>query len=178
MRAAKTRTRGWSYWSRRFSNLVVDWKTGPAQMALGTRPFVLFFREVLGVCMAFTRGIFYLFLMTIPLVFQVTYDQLPDIAGLHYIAISVASQFNARAVDRIYAYLKSRNGDNGTPEYRLRAYTFGSRPQLTYNGGYTVSMVARTLLLPAGLPICINGCSSSFPASLKPTNNALKRNLL
>ncbi|KAL4255405.1 hypothetical protein AB1N83_013877 [Pleurotus pulmonarius] len=104
-----------------------------------TRPFVLFFRElilqVLGVCVAFTHGVFYLFLMTIPLVLQVTYHQLPDIAGLHYIVISVASQFNARTMDRIYAHLTSKNGDNGRPEYRL------------------LSMVARTFLLPAGLLI-------------------------
>ncbi|KAF4594382.1 hypothetical protein EYR40_009186 [Pleurotus pulmonarius] len=110
-----------------------------------TRPFMLFFSEpilqVLGVYMAFIYGVFYLFLTTMPLVFEGTYHQRPGIAGLHYIAIGVgltgASQFNARAMDRIYAYLTKKNGDNGRPEYRLP------------------SMVPGTLLLPAGL--LING---------------------
>ncbi|KDQ23017.1 hypothetical protein PLEOSDRAFT_1094703 [Pleurotus ostreatus PC15] len=110
-----------------------------------TRPFMLFFSEpilqVLGVYMAFIYGVFYLFLTTMPLIFEGTYHQRPGIAGLHYIAIGVgltgASQFNARAMDRVYAYLKKRNGDSGRPEYRLP------------------SMVPGTFLLPAGL--LING---------------------
>ncbi|KAF9488438.1 MFS polyamine transporter [Pleurotus eryngii] len=113
-----------------------------------TRPFMLFFSEpiiqVLGVYMAFIYGVFYLFLTTMPLIFEGTYHQRPGIAGLHYIAIGIgltgASQFNALAMDRIYAYLKKRNGDNGRPEYRLPP------------------MVPGTFLLPAGL--LINGWSA------------------
>ncbi|KAF7426593.1 hypothetical protein PC9H_008962 [Pleurotus ostreatus] len=56
--------------------------------------------------------------------------RLPFLAGL-----TGASQFNARAMDHIYTYLKKKNGDNGRPEYRLP------------------SMVPGTLLLPAGLLI-------------------------
>ncbi|KAF4605923.1 hypothetical protein EYR40_004715 [Pleurotus pulmonarius] len=113
-----------------------------------TRPFMLFFNEpilqVFGVYMAFVYGVFYLFLTTMPLIFEGAYHQRPGIAGLHYIAIGVgltgASQFNARVMDRIYAYLKKKNGDNGRPEYRLP------------------SMVPGTLMLPVGL--LINGWSA------------------
>ncbi|KAJ8502615.1 hypothetical protein ONZ45_g11590 [Pleurotus djamor] len=121
------------------------------------RPFMLFFAEpivqLLGLYMAFIYGVFYLFLTTMPSIFEGAYGQAPGIAGLHYIAIGVgltgASQFNARAMDWMYGYLirreQKRNGGGdveggaakglgkGKPEYRLP------------------SMVPGTILLPIGL---------------------------
>ncbi|KAG2137917.1 MFS polyamine transporter [Suillus clintonianus] len=104
------------------------------------RPFALLFREpivqLLGVYMAYIYGIFYLFLTTIPSIFQGVYQQPVGISGLHYISLgiglTVGSQLNARAMDRIYVRLKSKNGGVGKPEFRLPA------------------MFPATLLLPIG----------------------------
>jgi hypothetical protein len=61
---------------------------------------------------------------TIPAIFQDVYHQRVGIAGLHYLALgvglTVGSQLSARFMDRIYLWLKSRNGGVGKPEFRLR----------------------------------------------------------
>ncbi|KAJ7160189.1 MFS polyamine transporter [Mycena filopes] len=106
-----------------------------------TRPFALFFREpivqLLGIYMAFVYGLFYLFLTSMPLMFQGTYGESVGISGLHYLALGVgvsgASQINARLMDYIYKRLKEKYGGEGQPEYRLP------------------SMVPGTIALPAGL---------------------------
>ncbi|KAI0077547.1 MFS polyamine transporter [Panus rudis PR-1116 ss-1] len=105
------------------------------------RPFALFVREpivqLLGVYMAFIYGLLYLFLTTIPGIFEGVYHERVGIAGLHYIALGVgltgASQINARSMDKIYMYFKKKNGGNGRPEFRLPP------------------MFPGTILLPAGL---------------------------
>ncbi|KAJ6508226.1 MFS polyamine transporter [Mycena sanguinolenta] len=108
-----------------------------------TRPFVLLFNEpiiqVLGLYMAYIYGLFYLFLTSMPLMFQGVYGENVGISGLHYLALGVgvtgASQINARFMDRIFRYLKEKNGGEGRPEYR------------------TPSMVPGTVALPIGLLI-------------------------
>ena len=64
--------------------------------------------------------------MTIPSIFQDVYHDRLGIAGLHYLAFGVGlmagSQINARYMDRVYKYLKSRNGGVGKPEFRLREF--------------------------------------------------------
>ena len=59
-------------------------------------------------------------------VFTKTYNESVGIAGLHFLAIGIglfsASQINARFIDRIYVYLKGRNGGVGEPEFRLREF--------------------------------------------------------
>ncbi|KAH9945465.1 MFS polyamine transporter [Epithele typhae] len=107
------------------------------------RPFALFVREpivqLLGVYMAFLYGTLYIFLTTMPSIFEGTYHQDVGIAGLHYFALGVglsgASQINARTLDKVYRYLKDRNGGVGRPEFRLPP------------------MVPGSLLLPIGLLI-------------------------
>ncbi|KAL4244382.1 MFS transporter superfamily protein [Abortiporus biennis] len=92
-----------------------------------TRPFQLFYYEpiiqLLGLYMAFIYGLLYLFLTTMPSIFEGVYQERVGIAGLHYIALGVgltgASQINARFMDRIYIYLKNKNGGVGRPEFRL-----------------------------------------------------------
>lgn len=94
-----------------------------------TRPFALFAREpivqALGLYMAFIYGLLYLFLTTIPGIFEGVYGEEVGIAGLHYFALGVgltgASQINARVMDKIYVHFKNKNGGKGRPEYRLRA---------------------------------------------------------
>ncbi|KAG5641468.1 hypothetical protein DXG03_005131, partial [Asterophora parasitica] len=108
-----------------------------------TRPFVLFAREkiaqLLGIYMAFIYGLFYLFLTTMPAIFEGIYREKTSIAGLHYIALGIgltfASQINARYMDKIYIYFKNKNNGLGEPEFRLP------------------SMVPGTIILPAGLLI-------------------------
>lgn len=96
--------------------------------------------------MAFIYGIFYrnlgpfsnrhhrltsfpaVFLVTIPAIFSDIYKQSIGIAGLNYISLgiglTVASQVNARYMDRIYVYLKKRNNGVGEPEFRVRTSLF------------------------------------------------------
>ncbi|RPD55141.1 MFS polyamine transporter [Lentinus tigrinus ALCF2SS1-7] len=105
------------------------------------RPFMLFVREpiiqLLGTYMAFVYGTLYLFLTTLPTIFQGVYRESIGIAGLNYIALGLGlsgvSQINARLIDVVYKRLCARNGGAGKPEYRLP------------------SMVPGTFLLPIGL---------------------------
>ncbi|KAK0451313.1 MFS polyamine transporter [Desarmillaria tabescens] len=98
------------------------------------RPFTLFVREpivqIVALYMAFLYGVFYLYLTTIPTIFREVYHENTSIAGLHYIALgiglSMSSQTNARYMDRIYKYLKERNGGVGEPEFRVPAMVPGS----------------------------------------------------
>ena len=89
--------------------------------------------------MAFIYGVFYctspflvrsgsskrftVFLTTIPAIFSTIYHEKPGIGGMNYISLGIgltgASQLNARYMDRIYVYLKKRNGGVGEPEFRL-----------------------------------------------------------
>ncbi|KAF9458415.1 MFS polyamine transporter [Collybia nuda] len=106
-----------------------------------TRPFVMFAHEtiiqLLGIYMAFMYGVFYLFLTTVPGIFENIYHEKTSIGGLHYIALGVgltmASQVNARVMDRVYIHFKGKNNDVGEPEFRLPP------------------MVPGTVLLPIGL---------------------------
>jgi hypothetical protein len=99
-----------------------------------SRPFALFAHEpivqLLGIYMAYLYGSLYLFLTTIPSIFQGIYQQPVGIAGLHYIALGIgliaASQLNAKTMDKIYIYLKSKHGGVGRPEFRLPAMVPGS----------------------------------------------------
>ncbi|KAF8498757.1 MFS polyamine transporter [Russula emetica] len=91
------------------------------------RPFKLFIFEpivqLLGVYMAFVYGLLYIFLTTIPTTFQDVYHDRVGVAGFHYLALGaglvIASQTNARLMDRIYKVLKARYGGVGRPEFRL-----------------------------------------------------------
>ncbi|KAG2137983.1 major facilitator superfamily domain-containing protein [Suillus clintonianus] len=99
-----------------------------------SRPFALFAHEpivqLLGIYMAYLYGLLYLFLTTIPSIFQGVYQQSTGISGLHYIALGIglvgASQLNARTTDKIYVHFKNKNGGVGKPEFRLPAMVPGS----------------------------------------------------
>ncbi|EIW85582.1 MFS polyamine transporter [Coniophora puteana RWD-64-598 SS2] len=98
------------------------------------RPFVLFWYEpivqALGIYMAYLYGILYLCLTTMPTIYQDIYHMKLGPAGLNYIALGIglsgASQLNSRTMDRIYAYLKRKNGTEGKPEYRLPSMAIGT----------------------------------------------------
>lgn len=93
------------------------------------------------------------FLTAIPSIFANIYHDKPGIAGLHYVALGVgltgASQVNARLLDRIYIYLKSKNGGVGEPEFRLRSL-FSFYPDVILIH-YPASMVPASVILPVGL---------------------------
>ena len=63
---------------------------------------------------------------SLPDIFSNVYSESVGIGGLHYIALGVGltgfSQLNARTMDKIYVYLKNRNGGVGKPEFRLREF--------------------------------------------------------
>ncbi|KAI0654246.1 MFS polyamine transporter [Cubamyces menziesii] len=91
------------------------------------RPFILFAKEpiiqLVSLYLAFIYGVIYLVIATIPPVFADIYHERPGYIGLHYIALGlglfVASQINARMLDRVYVALKKRNNGQGEPEFRL-----------------------------------------------------------
>jgi hypothetical protein len=112
-----------------------------------SRPFILFVHEpivqLLAVYMSYLYGTLYrktfyfpwmcshivsVFLTTIPSIFQGTYQQSVGIAGLHYLSLGIglflASQLNAHTMDKVYIYLKSKNGGVAKPEFRLRSSLF------------------------------------------------------
>lgn len=99
-----------------------------------SRPFILFVHEpivqLLGVYMAYLYGTLYLFLTTIPSIFQGIYQQPVGIAGLHYISLGIgltlASQLNSITMDKVYIHLKSKHGGVAKPEFRLPAMVPGS----------------------------------------------------
>ncbi|KIP04994.1 hypothetical protein PHLGIDRAFT_108834 [Phlebiopsis gigantea 11061_1 CR5-6] len=107
------------------------------------RPFVLFAQEpiiqLFGIYLAFIYGTVYLVLTTFPDIFTNIYHENAGIAGLHYISLgiglTVASQGNARLLDKVYKHLKNKNNGVGKPEYRL------------------LVVIPTTFLLPIGLLI-------------------------
>ncbi|TDL17903.1 MFS polyamine transporter [Rickenella mellea] len=125
------------------------------------RPFAIFFREpivqLLGLYLAFTFGIIYLLLTTIPAIFQGTYHFRIGIAGLHYISLgigaSIANQLSARITDRVYAYLKKRNDGIGQPEFRLPTMVLGTvlLPVGLLLTGWTAEHAAPWILLDIGI---------------------------
>ncbi|KAJ7591012.1 MFS polyamine transporter [Mycena floridula] len=98
------------------------------------RPFALFIQEpiiqIIGIYMALVYGIFYLFLTTLPTIFTDVYHESPGIGGLNYLALGIGltgfSQVNARYMDKLYVYLKNKNGNVGRPEFRVPAMVPGS----------------------------------------------------
>ncbi|THH30522.1 hypothetical protein EUX98_g3665 [Antrodiella citrinella] len=98
------------------------------------RPWKMFFLEpiiqLMGVYMAFIYGLMYLYLNTIPSIYQGVYHESTGIAGLHYLAFGIgltgASQLNARYMDKVYVYCRKRNGGVGRPEFRLPAMVPGT----------------------------------------------------
>ncbi|OSD01877.1 MFS polyamine transporter [Trametes coccinea BRFM310] len=91
------------------------------------RPFALAIYEpiiqVLAAFLSFVYGTLYLFLTTIPSIYQGVYKEDVGIAGFHYFALGIgmtaASQVNGRFMDISYKWLVARYGQQGKPEYRL-----------------------------------------------------------
>lgn len=71
-------------------------------------------------------GLMYLVLTSIPGIFEGVYHESIGIVGLHYISLSIgfsiAAQFNSRFIDKVYIYLRDKNGGIGKPEFRLREF--------------------------------------------------------
>lgn len=113
---------------------------------------------------------------TIPPIFANIYHERPGHIGLHYIALGlgayrqralysrsseayqhdaglfIASQTNARVIDRVYVALKKRNNDQGEPEFRLRKPTLHpASDKLELTRVYIATVVPGTILIPAGL---------------------------
>ncbi|TCD61885.1 hypothetical protein EIP91_007789 [Steccherinum ochraceum] len=86
--------------------------------------------QLLGLYMAFIYGLMYLYLNTVPLVYEGVYHQRTGIAGLHYLAFGIglsgASQLNAAFMDKTYVYFTNKSGGKGRPEYRLPIMILGS----------------------------------------------------
>ncbi|KAJ7602914.1 MFS polyamine transporter [Mycena polygramma] len=114
------------------------------------RPFQLLVSEpilqVLGLYMAFIYGTIYLFLTSMPLMFQHTYGETLGISGLNYIALGLglisAAIFSAYTMDRFFRYYKENHGGVVEPEFRL------------------TNLVPGTIILPIGL--LVTGWSAQY----------------
>ncbi|GBE85551.1 Efflux pump vrtL [Sparassis crispa] len=125
----------------KFDNADREWKSTMARAL--RRPLMLFIHEpivqLLGVYFCFVYGLLYIFLTTMPSIFELVYRETVGIAGLNYFALGVglvgAAQLNALMLDKLYKHLMQKHGGEGKPEYRLP------------------SMIPGTLLTPIGLLI-------------------------
>ena len=95
-----------------------------------------------------------------PSIFADIYNETPGIAGLHYFALgiglSIASQLNARFLDRIYVYYRNKKGGIGEPEFRLRElfFIFSLPDALLIIHNFPpppATMVPASIVLPVGL---------------------------
>ncbi|PQE25914.1 mfs multidrug transporter protein [Rutstroemia sp. NJR-2017a BBW] len=86
--------------------------------------------QVLSIYMAVLYGIMFLVLFTFPLLWTNVYHQSVSTGSLNYISTGVGYTLGAQAGgalnDWIYAKLKSRNNDVGTPEFRVALMVPGS----------------------------------------------------
>ncbi|KAI0368400.1 MFS polyamine transporter [Pilatotrama ljubarskyi] len=98
------------------------------------RPFALSFYEpiiqVFAAYLSLIYGMLYIFLTTLPSIFEGVYGERVGIAGLHYFALGIGmsamAQLGARFLDISYKRLCARNGGVGKPEYRLPMMMPGS----------------------------------------------------
>ncbi|KAF8624243.1 hypothetical protein AX15_005973 [Amanita polypyramis BW_CC] len=98
------------------------------------RPFAMLALEpiiqLIALYMAFVYGLLYIFLTSLPSIFLNVYHESVGISGLNYISLGIGvtltSQLNAQVLDRVYIYLKNKNGGAGEPEYRLPSIFVGS----------------------------------------------------
>ncbi|KAI1845285.1 hypothetical protein JX266_008595 [Neoarthrinium moseri] len=92
-----------------------------------SRPFRLLFTQpilqVVAIFLAYNFGILYIVLSTFANLWIERYGQSESQSGLHYIALvlgyTIAAQVGGKVMDRLWAYLKSKHGDNTAPEYRV-----------------------------------------------------------
>ncbi|GAB1315400.1 hypothetical protein MFIFM68171_05610 [Madurella fahalii] len=90
------------------------------------RPFRLIGTQVIvqamALYLAYVYGLLYLALSTYVVVWTDVYEQSVEIATLNYLSLALGftlgTQIMAPVSDRIYSYLRSRNGGVGLPEHR------------------------------------------------------------
>ena len=80
--------------------------------------------QVVAVFLAYNFGVLYIVLSTFATLWIQRYNQTESQSGFHYIALvlgyTIAAQVGGKVMDRLWAYLKARSGDNETaPEYRV-----------------------------------------------------------
>ncbi|KZP20080.1 MFS polyamine transporter [Athelia psychrophila] len=134
-----------------YQTVDVSWKERVSNAVF--RPFIMFWQEpilqVFGVYLAFLYGMVYLVIGSLTDIYLNAYHESIGISGLHYISLGigfwVASQVNARALDKVYVYLRDRNSGVGIPEYRLPP------------------MIPGTLFLPIGLLLFGWGATCDLP---------------
>ncbi|KAF3057434.1 hypothetical protein GL218_06174 [Daldinia childiae] len=92
-----------------------------------TRPLRLLITQpilqVVAIFLAYNFGMLYLVLSTFATLWIERYGQSETQSGLNYIALvigyTIAAQAGGRVMDRMWAYLKSKAGNNTAPEYRV-----------------------------------------------------------
>ncbi|KAI1392972.1 MFS general substrate transporter [Hypoxylon trugodes] len=92
--------------------------TRPIRLLL-TQPIL----QVVAIFLAYNFGMLYLVLSTFASLWIDRYGQTETQSGLNYIALvigyTIAAQVGGRVMDRLWAYLKAKAGNNTAPEYRV-----------------------------------------------------------
>ncbi|KAG8755599.1 hypothetical protein FRC11_005916, partial [Ceratobasidium sp. 423] len=118
--------------------------------------------------MAVLYGTMYLQLTTFASVWTQRYGESIGIAGLNYLfmgaGFTLGAQLGARVLDRIYKYLKERNGGVPTPEMRLPLLAIGSfmLPVGLLLYGWTAEYRVFWLVPDIGVFIYCTGIIASF----------------
>jgi MFS family permease len=75
-------------------------------------------------------GLFYLILTSFPSVWEDIYKEKLQLAGLNYLSLGIGyllgALVNGRLNDKIYLHLKTKNGGNARPEFRVPLMIIGS----------------------------------------------------
>ncbi|KAI0881308.1 MFS general substrate transporter [Annulohypoxylon maeteangense] len=92
--------------------------TRPIRLLL-TQPVL----QVVAIFLAYNFGILYLVLSTFATLWIDRYGQTETQSGLNYIALvigyTIAAQVGSRMMDKLWAYLEAKAGNNTAPEYRV-----------------------------------------------------------
>ncbi|KAK7022182.1 MFS polyamine transporter [Favolaschia claudopus] len=139
-----------------------------------TRPFILLYKEpiiqVLSLYMAYIYGLYYLFLTSMPLMFQGVYGESVGISGLHYLALGVgvlvAAQILGSLTDSVYNKLKAKNNGVTRPEYRVPLLIPGAiaLPVGLFITGWTVQAKVHWIVPDIGIALVGGSIILSFQA--------------
>lgn len=91
------------------------------------RPVLMLSSEIIllliALAMLFVYGLLYLVLATFTVVFERSYNESVGIAGINYVSLALGytagGQIGGRLMDKIYLYLRARNGGESVPEHKL-----------------------------------------------------------
>ncbi|KAI1105777.1 MFS general substrate transporter [Jackrogersella minutella] len=151
--------------------------TRPVRLLL-TQPVI----QVVAIFLAYNFGILYLVLSTFANFWIDRYGQTETQSGLNYIALvigyTIASQVGSRVMDRLWAYLKAKAGNNTAPEYRIPLMISGAIliPLGLFIYGWTAERHVHWIVPDIGIAIlgCVIDAYHEYVASASAASQFLR----